>query len=482
MKILLVEDDIDCRLSLAKFLEWHGHKVIECNNGQDALNILNKEIIHLVLSDIRMPYMDGHEFLRRIKKSPLYKDVIVILITGYGDVKGAVSALRDGAYDYLLKPINLEELSVITEKIAEYIILKQENLQLTENFDRQLKEATKDIKKELNDLKKAYAREVGTADIGIFSDKLRQVFIMARRLHGNHDIPVLIEGETGTGKEIIARFIHHGEGDVTSPFVGLNCSAISPTLFESEMFGYEAGAFTGGKPKGEKGKLELAEGGSIFLDEIGDLAYDHQAKLLRVIQEREYYRVGGLRKYSTNVRFITSTNKDIKKIVSEGSFREDLYYRLNVGYIKIPPLRERREEIVPLARMFISQLRKQKKTHFNKISVGACKMLEEYNWPGNIRELKNSMERLALFSDDIEVKPRHLDYIIRNYPLINRENGSFKSFQSVIFTLPEKGLDLNKFTLEIVKKALAKNHENRTETAKFLGISRSTLYTYMKKL
>lgn len=482
MKILLVDDDIDSRHSLSKFLVQLGHHVIECDNGQDALAMLKNEAVHLVLSDIRMPCIDGYELLKRIKKSRFLKGIIVVLFTGYGNVKSAVDALKNGAYDYLLKPVNLEELSAILERITEYLALKQENVQLTENFDQHVKEATEGIKKELDELRKAYAREVGTAEIGIFSGKLRQVFRMAKKLHANRDIPVLIEGETGTGKEVVARFIHYGEGNVTSPFVGLNCAAISPGLFESELFGYEAGAFTGGKPKGQKGKIELAEGGSIFLDEIAELAPDYQAKLLRVIQEREYYRVGGLRKYSADVRIICSTNQDIKRKIKDGSFREDLYYRLNVGYIKIPPLRERPEEIIPLARMFLLQFYKQKKTRFKKISADACKILEEYHWPGSVRELKSTMERIVFLWDDEEVIPAHLDFILRDKPPCNQQNVSLQQFSIGDLPLPEKRFDLDKWILEIVSKALAKHQGNKTETAQFLGISRSILYTYLKRI
>ncbi len=337
MNILLVDDNNDVRLSLSKFLREEEHHVLEASNGLEALEILENHEMHLVLSDIRMPVMDGQEMLRRIKSTPKLENLVVILITGFGEVKNAVDAMREGAYDYLLKPIDVRELTITIERIKEFLVLKSEHKELTNNFNARLNGATSEIKGELEDIRKAFARQAGIGEIGIFSNALRELFRIARKLHRNRSVPVLIEGETGTGKELLARYIHYGDGDNTSPFVAINCSAISPGLFESELFGYEGGAFSGANPRGQKGKIELAQGGSLFLDEIGDLAFDHQAKLLRVIQEMEYYRVGGLKKLSADIRLICSTNHDLKTRVKEEAFREDLYFRLHVGHLSIPP-------------------------------------------------------------------------------------------------------------------------------------------------
>lgn len=481
MKILLVEDSHDSRKMLSRFLDYLGHQVVECENGKDALNILKTEKIQTVFSDIRMPGIDGYQLLERIKKSKDLEDIIVVLFTGYADTKRAVEAMKNGAYDYLLKPINLEEIDVLTKKITEYLSLKQENVELTEQFEQHVTEATKDIEKELADIKKAYVREVISPEIGIFSDKLKQVFKTANKLHHNRNIPVLIEGETGTGKEIVARYIHYVDGDVITPFVGLNCAAISPELFESELFGYEPGAFTGGKPKGQKGKLELANGGTIFLDEISGLTPDFQAKLLRVIQEREFYRVGGLKLIKTDVRFICATNQDIVKNVAEGSFREDLYYRLNVAQIIIPPLRERKNEIIALANMFLQQLNKQNKTKFCKIDETARKVLENYPWPGNVRELKNTIERVVLLWDDTEIQPHHLDFLHQDKSIINVKKEHLRHSIDD-FPLPANGINLNNWILNIVRRAIDLNKGNKTETARFLNISRKVLYTYIKNL
>ncbi|MFC1725889.1 sigma-54-dependent transcriptional regulator, partial [candidate division KSB1 bacterium] len=422
------------------------------------------------------------ELLRQIKKSKDLKDIIVVLVTGQGNIKGAIESMRIGAYDYLLKPINVKELALIIEKIDEYITLKKEHMLLTKNFKMQLDEATKEIKKEHTDLKKAFIREIGLDKIGIFSNKLSEAFNAAQRLHNNPDIPVLIEGETGTGKEVIARFIHYGKGDITKPFIGVNCAAISPTLFESELFGYEAGAFTGGNPKGQKGKLEMAEEGTLFLDEILELPINFQAKILRVLQEREYYRIGGLKKYPLKCRMICATNKNVKDCLKDNSFREDLYFRLSVGHIIIPPLRERKEEIFPLVEMFLHQLREQNKTNFIKVSNKAKKILEEYSWPGNIREIKNTIERISLHWNDNLIKPEHLEFILYDYHHFSRNSKISNVLSISDFNLPENGLDLNKLNLEIVRKALIMTKWNQSKTMNFLGLSRSVIRTYIKNL
>jgi len=467
---------------MAEFISGLGHHVVESTDGLKALKILKKDKIHLVLSDIRMPRMDGQELLNEIKKSQKLKDIVVVLITGHGDIKSAVEAMRNGAYDYLQKPINVKELSIVIDRINEYLILRQEHKQLTEHFDQQVLKATKDIKKELIDLRKSFAQEVGIADIGIFSDKMKEVYNKAEKLHQNREIPVLIEGETGTGKEIMARFIHYGRNCVTTPFVSINCAAISPALFESELFGYEAGAFTGGNLKGQKGKFELAEGGTLFLDEIGELSPDFQVKLLRVLENREYFRVGGIKKHKADVRVICATNQNIKDCIAKSLFRKDLFYRLSVGYIKIPPLCERREEIIHLANMFLKRLNIQGKTQFKKISNDSKKILEEYPWPGNIRELKNTIERICLFFNETVVRPEHIDFLLNNLPSENVSGSRSNILSFDDFSLPEDGIDLKKITLEIVRKTLIKTKGNKSKAARFLGISRKVLNTHIKHL
>jgi DNA-binding NtrC family response regulator len=479
MKILLVEDNKEVRDSISEFLMELGHTIHKSSNGKDALRILKSETVHLVLSDIRMPFMDGHALLKKIKESKQFEEIEVVLFTGHGDIKDAIEAIREGAYDYLLKPVNVKELDVIINRISEYLTLKRKTQQLTEKFEQEVNAATKDVKAELLAVRKAFAREVGTSEIGIFSPSLRKVFEAARKLHHSPEVSVLIEGETGTGKELLARFIHFGDGEVITPFVGLNCAAISTNLFESELFGYEAGAFTGGHPKGQKGKLEFAQNGSLFLDEITEMPVEHQAKLLRVIQEREYYKVGGLQKLTTDARFICTTNQSVKQLVEKGSFRQDLFFRLNIGHIRIPPLRERKEEILPLAKMFLNQLGQQRKSSFETISSAAEKLLKNYSWPGNVRELKNTIERSILYWDEPEIRPEHLEFLFQSQSDIKREKSELK-INNIL--LPDQGLDINALNLEIVKKALEKNNGNKTNTARYLGISLRVLHTYLKHI
>jgi len=480
MIILLVEDNQQIRESIKAFLGYLGHQVEESGNGRDALLYLKKNPVHLVLSDIQMPYMDGYDLLKAIKKDAKLEDVQVILFTGHGDLKRAVTAMKDGAYDYLLKPIDINELKQIIDRVSEYLDLKRENIKLTREFKEQVKQATSEIEKELTEVRKALIQVIGTADIGIFSDSLKKVFATAEKLHRNPDIPVLLEGETGTGKEMVAKFIHYGNGEIITPFIALNCAAISSGLFESELFGYESGAFTGGNPKGQKGKLELTGDGTILLDEITEMPVEHQAKLLRVIQEKEYYKVGGLKKLNCNARIICSTNRNVQEQVKEGTFREDLFFRLNVGYVRIPPLRERKDEIIPLAQMFLDQLLIANRTSFKSISREAEKRLIHYNWPGNVRELKSTIERIALLWDDSVIDIKHLDNLLKGSIVKSEPMADNNSFDQ--FNLPEDRLDINQYTLNIVRKAMERFNQNKTKTASYLGISLRVLHTYLKKL
>jgi len=480
MRILLVEDNQSIRESLVELLENLKYQVISCENGQVAMNVLKKDGIDVVLSDIMMPVMNGHQLLKNIKEVDRLKNIEVILFTGHGDIKSAVEAMKFGAYDYLLKPVNVQELDAVLTRLKDLLQLKKDHEKLSRHFQEEVHKATEEIENELLAVRKAFAREIGTIEIGIFADTMKQVFKHAEKLHENPDIPVLIEGETGTGKELVAHFIHYGRGDTVTPFIGLNCAALNANLFESELFGYEPGAFTGGNPKGQQGKLELAGTGSLFLDEITEMPTEQQAKLLRVIQEREFFHVGGLKKLEAKSRFICATNRAVTEAVKNGSFRQDLYFRLNIGHIRIPPLREHSESILPMALLFLKQLSEQRATRFKKISREASVFLQEYHWPGNIRELKNLIERIVLYWDDEEIQPVHVRACLENIPMRfnhNEPSGTPESFQ-----LPVKGFDLNEHILSLIKKALDLHQGNQTRTAQYLGISVRVLQTYLKKI
>lgn len=345
-----------------------------------------------------------------------------------------------------------------------------------------VEEAPQEKRRELNQLKKAFARLAGIGEICIFSVPMRDIFEQAYKFHTDRSIPVLIQGETGTGKEIVARCIHFGDSNVNTPFVDINCAALTTGIFESELFGYEAGAFTGGIPGGQIGKLDIAKGGTLFLDEITELSIELQAKLLRVIQEKEFYRVGGLKKIETDVRIICATNIDIEKKVKESSFRQDLFYRLNVGRLVLPPLRERVDDIIPLAGIFLSSLAKKRGKRFNRISDSAANILLSYEWPGNVRELKNVIELITLVHDDIELKPSHLGILSQINTKKPDPEFTSRTIDPVNFSLPAGGLNIGSYLDEIIRRAYEMNHGNKTETALYLGISRSSLYCHLKRL
>ncbi|HUU28176.1 MAG TPA: sigma-54 dependent transcriptional regulator [archaeon] len=481
MRILLVEDDDSLRSEIAIFLRtFLGHQVTECTNGHEAFELFTRSPFPMVVADIRMPGIDGIELLRQIKALSSGKNADIVLITGHGDMYTAIQALRAGACDFFPKPFRVEELAEIIEKVAEHQSLLQENLELTRHFEERLAEATKETESKFEHLQSAYAEAVGLSSIVVYSDAMRAVVALAERFHEDRSVPVLIEGETGTGKELIARMVHYGRGGVTAPFVSLNCSAISPNLFESELFGYEVGAFTGAKKQGSIGKLELARGGTLLLDEIGDLPLEQQPKLLRVIHEREFYRVGGLRKVQLDVRIVCATNRDLERRVEEGTFRRDLFYRLNLGRIYIPPLRERREAIVPLAQIFLEQYANQKKRRFRTVSKEAVELLQRHNWPGNVRELQNAIERVVLLYDDVEIKPEHLKFLTSGGKDVPIFQGTPLKLGSIV--LSPEGLDLNALNAEIIRKTLKMFNGNQSRAAKYLNISRSTLRTWLKKI
>ncbi len=475
MKILLVDDDIYGRMNLKGFLAELGHEVIEADDGHQAIDIYRSNDIHMILTDLRMPGMSGMELIKHFKAIPNFQ-ADVVFITGHGGMDSAIEALRLGAYDYMTKPLNVEEMAMLVERVAEHQSLIRENQLLTREFDSAVIAATRDTLDELDRYKDALIRQSGIGLIGAFSEAMLQAIREARRLHADRSIPVLVQGETGTGKEVLARLIHYGEPPSTAPFIDINCAALSPSLFESELFGYEAGSYTGGIPKGQKGKFDLASGGTLFLDEISELSPPLQAKLLRVIQEKEYYRVGGLKKIATDVRIVCATNSDLALLVDSGAFRSDLYYRLNVASINIPPLRERRDEIVPLAEMFVDELTRQKGKAKRTFSSDARRMLEAHSWPGNVRELKNAMEWLVFSGDETLIEPVHLR-LGRGLSLEGelRSEDESNLLRECGRDLPDGFFPLEEHITSIITRAMRKHDGNKTAAARYLGISRRVL-------
>lgn len=482
MKILIADDSKEIRESLTYFLTAISHTVQCCENGLAAFEAAKTFKPDVLISDIRMPVMDGHELLANIKSSNELKDITVILITAFGDLKSAVEAMKNGAYDYLLKPLDIKELDLILKRVRKYKELKAENSDLKENFEHKIASA----REEIINIWSSVAGNQQEMEIGIFSNSMQEVYRMAKTLHERQEIPVLINGETGTGKEVIARYIHTAGQPLKTPFIAVNCAAIPSSLFENELFGYESGAFTGANAKGQKGKIELATGGTIFLDEIGELPIELQAKLLRVIEEKEFYKVGGTKKNSVNCRIVCATNLDMNKSIAENKFRRDLFYRLSTGEVKIPPLRERQEEIIPLAELFLQRLHQFKHSAFTKIPVACQQVLKDYSWPGNVRELKNVVERMALICHNADFSVTRLKTLLTGDSVVNEppnnENCNPICLNGQEICLPDQPLVLDNLILEIIKAAYIKNRYKKNETADYLGITRFVLYNYLKKI
>ena len=473
MQILLVDDDRDSRTAVSWFLKDQGHTVVECGSGEEALSLIATEEFPMVLSDIKMPGMSGVELLIAIKQLPESWRTDVVLFTGYADVQSAVAALRAGAYDYLFKPVGADELAAVVDRIAEHQALLRENKEYKENFNAVVTAATEETRRELVRMKRL-VNETAVGRVGAFSPATETVIDLAKKFHQDRAIPVLIQGETGTGKEIVARTVHYGDcrdAATAGPFVDINCAAIAPNLFETELFGYEAGAFTGGVSKGQKGKLDMAEGGTLFLDEVGEIPLELQGKFLRVLQEKEFYRVGGLKRIKTDVRIVCATNAAIEERVEQGTFRRDLYYRLKVGHILLPPLRERREEILPLADLFLQDFARQKGKKLKKISPEAGRLLTDYDWPGNVRELKNTIEFAVFMYDEVELKPSHLAGMQANGRPEASPCSPVCNSRQVVLPLPESGYPLKNYTNDVIQAVLAAHNGNQTATARYLDIS-----------
>jgi DNA-binding NtrC family response regulator len=483
LKILIVDDEQDIRQSLSHFIGKLGHQSITAEDGADALRKFHQNNdINLVLTDIRMPNMDGIELLRRLKyieSSP----VDVIVITGHGDMENAIQSLKLGAFDYLQKPINVRELAITIARLSEYITLKKNYSGLKEEFNKKVEIETMVCRSENEQLREAYLREIGLENLYVFSDGMRQVLRQAEKYSADRSVPLLIEGESGTGKELIARYTHRfRQQKKTVPFVAINCGALTEGLMESEMFGHESGAYTGATRTGRIGKFELASGGTIFLDEIGEMPLALQVKLLRVLEEKKLYRLGGNAEIPVDIRVICATNKDLQQAIANKQFRMDLYYRINMGNIKIPPLRDRREDILPLACRFVSQSFVRKGLKFENFTAAAEKFLGAFEWPGNVRQLKNAMERLALFKNDGLIDINDLSFIREMMPTNQFINDTIPVLDQNNFLLPNDRFDIEAFNQKIIQYALTKNNGNQTLTAKYLGISRRILQGRLKKL
>jgi two-component system NtrC family response regulator len=441
--ILLIDDDDSLRRVMEFSLTEVGYKVQAAASGEEGLSLFEKDTFDAVITDITMPGMSGMEVLAKIHERD--ERLPVVVITAYGTIESAVEAMKKGAFDYITKPFNRDELRLMLDKSLKMRRLEKENIELrAEVTDRYRFESI-----------------VGT------SEKLRAVLDMAGRVAAS-DASVLITGESGTGKELLAKGIHYNSPRAEGPFVAVNCAAIPENLIESELFGHVKGAFTGAV-KDREGKFELANGGTLFLDEIGDLRVDLQAKILRALQERQVERVGGKRPVSVDVRIIAASNKDIEQAVKEGSFREDLYYRLSVIMLHIPPLRERRDDIPLLVNHF---LRKFHQGNDVRLAPEALAVLTSYGWPGNVRELENVIQRASVLKRGDTIIPADLPDKLMKEKM---------SVDNIILNLPDEGISLEDLEKNLIIKALEKHKGNQTRAAEYLGITRPTLIYRMEK-
>ncbi|WP_066630444.1 sigma-54-dependent transcriptional regulator [Labilibacter marinus] len=480
MKILVVDDDELSRFSIEQFLAEHlSYEVITANDGESAIQVFKQNPVPVVITDMKMPGISGIKLLQVIKE--MAPETEVIILTGFGDMQSSIEALRSGACDYILKPVNIEQLALTLERIENYQKLRKENHQLKDSIEDS-NEKIKTSEAKLHSLHTTLEQFRHSSNIGVFSSVMRNIVSLCDNYHKERDVPILIQGDTGTGKEVLAQIVHNNSREVSDrPFIPVNCAAIPTHLFESELFGYEEGAFTGARKNGGIGKLELAQGGTIFMDEIGEMPLEFQPKLLRALQEREIYRIGGDKLIQLDVRFIFATNRNLSQLVHKNEFRSDLFYRLNVGQISIPPLCERKDEIIPLAQMFLERFAHKRKKAFQFIEEEARHILCNYEWPGNVRELQNVIERAVLLYNDEMLRGQHLLYLLEDRPDIQPTSGGYL-LKSGSIILPEENISIEDLESEIVSKALKMFDGNKTKVADYLGISRSALRSRLRKL
>ncbi len=449
LDILIVEDEPFQREMLRDFLVEEGHRVVEAGNGEDALGLLERSYFDLLLLDFRMPGLTGLDVLKEAKR--LNPAIDAVIVTAFGTIETAVDAMKAGASDYITKPIDLNEISILIDRVAQHRTLLREN---------------EILKQEL------MAKGVSSATIRHKSPKMAELINLAGRI-ASSQATVLIQGETGSGKELFARLIHHLSPRAERPLITVNCAAIPETLLESELFGHEKGAFTGAIQR-RIGRFEQADRGTLFLDEIGELTLPVQVKLLRFLQERELQRVGGERTIRADVRIISATHQDVEARVKEGTFREDLFYRINVVTMKIPPLRERREDIPVLIDHFVRRFAGENRKKIEGVSREARDLLIKYDYPGNVRELENIIERAI---------------VIARGNVLSVDDLPFQEALCSDAMIPERALaqegtlqhTLESIELQMIKDAMEKTAFNQSQAAKLLGLNERMLRYKLKK-
>jgi two-component system response regulator AtoC len=459
-KILVVDDEQLIRWTLTESLRGWGYTPVEAGTVAAALAAFEAEQPVAVLLDINLPDGSGIDVLREIRgRQP---DAVVIMITANVLVDDTIAALRAGAYDFIGKPINLDELQITIRNGLEAGLLRKEVKQIRSERARQW----------------SFEQIVGESAL------MREMIHLARKVAGSEVSSVLLQGESGTGKDLIAKSIHYESPRSDAPFVAINCAAIPATLIESELFGYEKGAFTDAKARKE-GLFEQAEGGTLFLDEIGELELSLQAKLLRVLEEGAFRRVGGLKDIPLDVRVIAASNRDLKEESEAGRFRLDLYYRLSVIQIDMPPLRERGEDVLMLAEHYINSFRTRLRSRAHRISPEVSEAFRRYEWPGNVRELRNVIERALILEDGDAITTRYLPRNLTPESIAQRKSSNASNSEESgpsAFHLPTGGLSLDEVEMSLVRQAIAQSEGNQTRAAELLGISRDQLRYRLKKL
>ncbi|HKS80400.1 MAG TPA: sigma-54 dependent transcriptional regulator [Candidatus Acidoferrales bacterium] len=445
--ILIVEDEAKMRRLLELQLGEEGFVARTAADAETGLQILNKDTFDLVVTDFKLPGMSGLDFLLAVKR--VNAELPVIIMTAFGTVESAVEAMKNGASDFVLKPFSLAELVLVIRKELDARKLREEN----------------------RNLREALGQRYQYANIVARGEKMQAVLALVERVAPTNTT-VLLGGESGVGKDLIARAIHEHSHRASGPFIKINSTAIPETLLESELFGYEKGAFSGAASS-KPGKFELADKGTLFLDEIGDVPAAIQVKLLRVLQEREFERLGGTKTLRVDVRLIAATNRDLRAALEEGTFREDLYYRLNVVPIDIPPLRDHGEDVPALAEFFLQKFARESGKPAHTITPTALKLLMDYHWPGNVRELQNVIERAVTLSTEsrLDVADIHLDSVSRRVA----------SGESNSRTIPA-GLTLEQWEDEVIREALKQANGNKSQAARALGLSRNALRYRLSKI
>ncbi|NIM49007.1 MAG: response regulator [Gemmatimonadales bacterium] len=445
----IVDDEPLIRDWLSEHLGAAGYSVVTAATGRDGLRLVQERNPALMLLDLRLPDADGIELLRRYHE--IDRELIIVIVTAYGEIETAVRAVKAGAYQFLQKPIDLDDLLITIEQGLEARSLRQQVAGL----------------RELHRWQFAHVELVGR------SAAMREIAETVEKIARTESATVLLQGESGTGKDVVARAIHARSARSGQPFLEINCTALPEQLLESELFGHERGAFTDARER-KKGLAELADGGTLFLDEIGDMPSSAQAKLLRFLENAKFKRLGGTTDLSVDVRVIAATNRDLDRAVEESTFRKDLYYRLKVIPVYLPPLRHRPEDIAPLAVFFMERLSRDLKRGPTTLLQDTIAILEAYSWPGNVRELRNVLERALILEDAEEIRPHHLPGEIRG-------TGTARATGNHAIQLPADGVRVEEVERDLIRQALARTGGNVTQAAKLLGLSRDTLRYRLEK-